>query len=155
MLFKGLCTFGFLVFSRNIKWEHWPEMGYWLFSTAWLASLKCEICQIASNSNFKWNMLCKQKVEKIVIISNFNNVNIFSKIPSSAAIVGNFWLQNIFKFLFTVRQKKNMKPSSKSSRHNILWYHKMLLKMLNPWSLGTKGSSIEKKYGKIFYMEHC
>ena len=20
-------TFGFLVFSRGIKWEHWPEMG--------------------------------------------------------------------------------------------------------------------------------
>ena len=23
-------TFGFLVFSRDIKWEHWPEMG-WAF----------------------------------------------------------------------------------------------------------------------------
>ena len=36
MLFKGLCTFGFLVFSGDIKWEHLPEMGYSLFPTAWL-----------------------------------------------------------------------------------------------------------------------
>ena len=25
--FGNITTFGFLVFSDNMKWKHWPEMG--------------------------------------------------------------------------------------------------------------------------------